>query len=58
MLFRSAGDHKAAKAGKITKAQVAEIAQKKMTDLNATSIEAACKMIEGSARSMGVEIIA
>jgi ribosomal protein L11 len=29
-----------------------------MTDLNATSIEAACKMIEGSARSMGVEIVA
>jgi large subunit ribosomal protein L11 len=55
---KGAGDHKAAKAGKITKAQVAEIAQKKMTDLNATSLEAACKMIEGSARSMGVEIVA
>ena len=34
------------------------IAQKKMVDLNATSIEAACSMIEGSARSMGVEVVA
>ena len=44
--------------GKITKAQIQEIAQKKMSDLNASNIEAACKMIEGSARSMGVEVVA
>jgi large subunit ribosomal protein L11 len=55
---KGAGDHNAGSAGKITKAQVLDIAQKKMVDLNATSIESACSMIEGSARSMGVEIVA
>ena len=45
------------KAGKITKAQVAEIAKAKMPDLNANDIEAASRMIEGSARSMGIEVV-
>lgn len=45
------------KVGKITKAQLREIAEKKMPDLNANSIESAEKIIAGSARSMGVEII-
>jgi large subunit ribosomal protein L11 len=45
------------KVAKITKAQVKEIAEKKMPDLNATSIEAACSMIAGTARSMGVEVV-
>lgn len=44
------------KVGKLTKEQVREIANKKMPDLNAASIEAAMKTIEGTARSMGVEI--
>lgn len=44
------------KVGTITKAQVREIAEKKMPDLNANSIEAAMKIIEGSARSMGVDV--
>ena len=44
------------KVGKLTKEQVREIATKKMPDLNAASIEAAMKTIEGTARSMGVEI--
>jgi large subunit ribosomal protein L11 len=44
------------KVGSITKAQVREIAEKKMEDLNATEIEAAMKIIEGSCRSMGVEV--
>src|SRR6476620_359500 len=44
------------KAGSITKAQVKEIAQQKMKDLNSDTIESAMKMIEGSARSMGVEV--
>ncbi len=44
------------KAGSITKAQLREIAEKKMADLNATSIEAAEKVIAGTARSMGIEI--
>jgi large subunit ribosomal protein L11 len=45
------------KVGKLTKDQVREIAQKKMPDLNAASIEAAILTIEGTARSMGVEIV-
>jgi large subunit ribosomal protein L11 len=45
------------KVGKLTKDQVREIAEKKMSDLNAASIEAAMKTIEGTARSMGVEIV-
>jgi large subunit ribosomal protein L11 len=45
------------KVGKVTKAQVREIAEKKMADLNANDIEAAMKIIEGSARSMGIEVI-
>lgn len=45
------------KVGKITLKQAKEIAEKKMPDLNANSIEAAVKIIEGSARSMGVEVV-
>jgi large subunit ribosomal protein L11 len=44
-------------AGKITKAQIQEIAEKKLSDLNCASVEAAMRMIEGSARSMGLEIV-
>jgi large subunit ribosomal protein L11 len=44
------------KVGSVTKKQVQEIAEQKMKDLNATTIEAAMKMIEGSARSMGLEV--
>jgi large subunit ribosomal protein L11 len=44
------------KAGKITKAQVKEIAEAKMKDLNCNTIEAAMSMVEGSARSMGIEV--
>ena len=43
-------------AGKITRTQLREIAEKKMKDLNAIDIEAAAKIIEGSARSMGLQI--
>ena len=45
------------KVGKLTKAQVQEIAEKKMPDLNTKDIEAAMKIIEGSARSIGIEIV-
>ena len=41
---------------KVTKAQVKEIAEKKMGDLNCDSIEAAMRMVEGSARSMGIQV--
>ncbi len=45
------------KVAKITKAQIREIAETKMPDLNASSLESAMSMIEGAARSMGVEVI-
>ncbi len=44
-------------AGSVTKKQVEEIAEQKMKDLNANSIDQAAKIIEGSARSMGFEVI-
>ena len=44
------------KVGKVTRTQVKEIADQKMKDLNASDIDAAMKMIEGSARSMGLEV--
>jgi large subunit ribosomal protein L11 len=44
-------------AGKITRTQLRDIATKKMKDLNANDVEAAAKIIEGSARSMGLEIV-
>ena len=44
-------------AGSINRSQLREIAEKKMKDLNANDIEAAAKIIEGSARSMGLEIV-
>jgi large subunit ribosomal protein L11 len=46
------------KAGKITKAQVKEIAEQKMKDLNCDTVESAMRMVEGSARSMGIEVAA
>lgn len=45
------------KVGKLTKAQVQEIAKTKMPDLNAASLEAAMRTVEGTARSMGVDIV-
>ena len=44
------------KVGKVSRAQIREIAEKKMEDLNANDIEAAMKIVEGSARSMGIEV--
>lgn len=45
------------KVAKITKAQVQEIAQKKMPDLNTIDLEAAMRMVAGTARSMGVDVV-
>ncbi|RJE48112.1 MULTISPECIES: 50S ribosomal protein L11 [unclassified Dehalobacter] len=45
------------KVAKVTKDQVREIAEQKMKDLNAASVEAAMRMVEGTARSMGIDII-
>ncbi len=62
-LKKAAGIEKGSKepgkdsVGKVTMAQVREIAQKKMQDLNAADIEAAAAMIAGSARSMGLQVV-
>lgn len=53
---KGAGNPLKAKVGKITPAQLREIAEKKMIDLNANDIEAAEKIIMGTARSMGIEL--
>jgi len=63
LLKRAAGIAKASavphkdKIGKVTRAQVREIAQTKLVDLNTDSIEAAMRTIEGTARSMGIEVV-
>ena len=53
---KGSGKPNTVKVGTITKAQVKEIAQKKMIDMNANDINAAMKMVEGAARSMGVDV--
>ena len=53
---KGSGKPNTSKVGKITKAQVKEIAEKKMADLNAKDIEGAMKIIEGSARSAGITV--
>jgi large subunit ribosomal protein L11 len=45
------------KVGKVTKKQVREIAEKKMPDLNCTTVEAAMRQVEGTAKNMGLEVI-
>ena len=63
LLLKEAGIEKGSsipqtnKVGKVTKAQVKKIAQIKMPDINANDIEAAIKIIEGTARSMGIEVV-
>ncbi len=53
---KGSGKPNLSKVGKITKAQIRTIAEKKLKDLNANDVEAAMKIIEGTCRSMGVEI--
>ena len=53
----ASGEPNRKKVGKITKAQVKEIATKKMPDLNTNDIEAAMRMVAGTARSMGVDVV-
>src|ERR1700722_13011453 len=48
---------KGGSVGRVTRAQVREIAEKKIVDLNCDTVEAAMRMIEGSARSMGLEVV-
>jgi large subunit ribosomal protein L11 len=53
---KASGNPKAEKIGKVTLEQVKEIAKQKMEDLNAADMDAAVKIIKGSARSMGIEV--
>ena len=53
---KGSGEPNRKKVGKVTKAQIKQIAEQKMEDLNANNIEAAMKIIEGTARSMGIEV--
>jgi large subunit ribosomal protein L11 len=55
-LQKGSGEPNKTKVGTVTAAQVAEIAKTKMPDLNAGSLEAAVRIIEGTARSMGIEV--
>jgi len=56
-IAKASGQPKANKIGKVTKEQVKEIAKKKMPDLNTSDFDRAVKMVEGTARSMGIEIV-
>jgi large subunit ribosomal protein L11 len=54
---KGSGEPNKNKVGKVSKAQVANIAKMKAKDLNTTSHEAACRIIEGTARSMGIDVV-
>jgi large subunit ribosomal protein L11 len=54
---KGSGEPNKKKVGKVTRAQVREIAQLKMPDLTAESLEAAMRTVEGAARSMGIEVV-
>jgi large subunit ribosomal protein L11 len=56
-LEKGAANVKSEKVGTISHDKVREIAELKMKDLNATTLEAAIRMIEGSARSMGIDVV-
>ncbi len=56
-LEKGSGEPNKTKVGTVTRKQVREIAERKMPDLNATTVEAAMRMIEGTARSMGIEVV-
>lgn len=54
---KGSGNPKKKKVGKITKEQLRKVAESKMNDLNAQDIEAAMRIMEGTARSMGIEVV-
>ena len=56
-IAKGAGDPKREKIGKVSRQQLEEIAKQKMIDLNANDLEAACSIIAGTARSMGIEVV-
>lgn len=55
-ISKGSGKNLVSKCGKVTKEQVRAIAEQKMNDLNTTNLESAIKMVEGTARSMGMEV--
>ena len=57
-LEKASGEPNRNKVATLSRSQIREIAQRKMPDLNATDLEAAMKIIEGTARSMGIEVMA
>jgi large subunit ribosomal protein L11 len=56
-IAKGAGDPKRERVGQVTRQQVEEIAKQKMVDLNANDLDGACKIVEGTARSMGIEVV-
>jgi len=56
-LEKGSGDPSRVKVGQVTKAQVREIAQLKLPDLNANDVDAATRIIAGTARSMGIDVV-
>jgi large subunit ribosomal protein L11 len=56
-IAKGASDPKREKIGKVTRQQLEEIAKQKMIDLNANDLEAACNIIAGTAKSMGIEVV-
>ena len=56
-IIKGSGTPNKDKVGKVTRAQIKEIATTKMPDLNAATVESAMRMIEGSAKSMGLEVV-
>ena len=55
-IAKGAADPKRENVGNVTRAQIEEIANIKMVDLNANDLDAACKIVEGTARSMGIKV--
>jgi len=54
---KGSGEPSRVKVGEVSRAQVKEIAELKMKDLNASSLEAAMRLVEGTARSMGIQVV-
>jgi len=56
-IAKGAGDPKRERVGQVTRQQLEDIAKQKMVDLNANDLDAACKIITGTAKSMGIEVV-
>lgn len=56
-IAKGAGDPKRDRVGTVTRQQVKEIAKQKMVDLNANDLDAACRIVEGTAKSMGIDVV-